>query len=69
LIKDLDARAQKAGEMAKTATDDAGKQAALDVLGELYYPYHNMVWGWHDAFYPYGKPQWNPDHNLDDMVI
>ena len=55
--------------MAKTATDDAGKQAALDVLGELYYPYHNMVWGWHDAFYPYGKPQWNPDHNLDDMVI
>mmetsp|Transcript_16345 Transcript_16345/g.25271 ORF Transcript_16345/g.25271 Transcript_16345/m.25271 type:complete len:114 (-) Transcript_16345:32-373(-) len=34
----------------------------------MYNPYHEMIWGWHNAMYPNQQRPWDPDHSVVDMV-
>uniref|UniRef100_A0A7S3FWR1 Uncharacterized protein n=1 Tax=Strombidium rassoulzadegani TaxID=1082188 RepID=A0A7S3FWR1_9SPIT len=77
-IKDMDSKLKEAEELTNKALkngefDEATRGAALEILRDMYAPYHAMILGWMNSLYPPNlqplfRREWDPDHNMIDMM-
>ena len=68
-LKEQDSNIKEAEKLLDSALGDTSKlDMATAAIHGLWAPYHPMIDGWHDIFYP-RPPSWDPDHNPSDMAI